>query len=179
MPFTELWLSKVSRYSPDSPNGYAFGDEFQRFRRVGCEYDDELIRVGVEELENREPGLLREGRRQCRGGVRRVRVPEQVIAQHLHVALEQPKRNEAAGGIVQIHLTESVQQRVFARTQSVERARRCVRRVSMREPRLHGSLPCADQDRHDRAGCEGGCRDDGAKGKHLESGPPPTRIADH
>jgi hypothetical protein len=102
-------------------------DELQRLCRVRGEDDDELLGVGVEEIEHREPRLLGERCRQRRCGIRRVRVAEQVVAQQLHVTIEQRLRHEIARRVVEIHVPEAVEQRILARAQVVERARRRVR----------------------------------------------------
>ena len=93
MPFTELWLSNVSRYSPPAER-IRFADELQRLARVRREDDDVFVGIGVEEPEHRQPGPVDERRRQGRRGIGRVRVAEQVIAQERAVPGDQRLRNE-------------------------------------------------------------------------------------
>ena len=123
MPFTELWLSNVSRYSPSAPKGYASPTSFSACVAFAVKMTAYSSGSALKNVEHREPRLFDVGGRQrgCRIG--RVRVAEQMIAQQRHVAIDQRQRHEIAGGVVEIDVPEAVEQRILARAQIVERAR--------------------------------------------------------
>ena len=101
-----------------------FADELESLCRIRRKDDDVLIRIRVEEVEHGKPRLFDEGRSQRRCRVGRVRVSEQMIAQQRRMPIDEGKRHEIAGRVIEIYVSEAVEQRILARAQIVERTGR-------------------------------------------------------
>ena len=144
MPLTELWLSNVARKRALGLNGYASPTSRRAPVAFGREDAGVLALGGVEVAQHGGARPLHEHGRGRRGGIDRVRVAEDGLAQQAQVLVELRLRVQAAAGVVEVDVAARVEAPVLGCAQLVERrpsrGRRGSRRGTRPPPRLAGRL---------------------------------------